>query len=110
MTPIDLFKAGVAFGASIYVYVKKNTEYLMDEFYSLYEYLNICESIDNFTLSITQAMVILENERELEIIKKIDIEFVDEETLQDLITLRIGLRHEHDIQLHYCLKSTQRTI
>jgi hypothetical protein len=25
MTPIDLFKAGVAFGVSIYVYVKKNT-------------------------------------------------------------------------------------
>lgn len=85
-------------------------EYLMDEFYSLYEYLSNGESIDNFTLSNTQAMVILENERELEIIKKIDIEFVDEENLQDLITLRIGLRHEHDIQLHYCLRSTQRTI
>lgn len=25
MTPIDLFKSGVAFGVSIYVYVKKNT-------------------------------------------------------------------------------------
>ncbi|PRX76806.1 hypothetical protein B0G93_10790 [Bacillus sp. V-88] len=25
MTPIDLFKAGVAFGVSIYVYVKKIT-------------------------------------------------------------------------------------
>lgn len=27
MTPIDLFKAGVAFGVSIYVYVKKNTNF-----------------------------------------------------------------------------------
>lgn len=27
MTPIDLFKAGVAFGVSIYVYVKKTTNF-----------------------------------------------------------------------------------
>lgn len=27
MTPIDLFKAGVAFGVSLYVYVKTNTNF-----------------------------------------------------------------------------------
>lgn len=93
-------------------YQKKFIEYLMEEFYSLYEYLSNGESIDNFTLPNTHAMVILENEREFEIIKKRnrDIEFVDEENLQDLIALRIGLRHEQDIQLHYCLKSIQRII
>ncbi|MBP1082166.1 MULTISPECIES: hypothetical protein [Bacillus] len=93
-------------------YQEEFIEYLKGEFYCLYEYLSNGESIDNCTLSNTQTMVILENERELKIIKKrsCDIEFVDEEKIQDLITPRIGLRHEHDIQLHYCLKSIQKAI
>lgn len=56
-------------------YQEESIEYLKSEFYNLLKYLSNGELVDNFTLYKTQDMVILENERELRIIKKISCSF-----------------------------------
>ncbi|OEH56396.1 hypothetical protein AQ616_02440 [Oceanobacillus sp. E9] len=91
-------------------YTEGFIEYLKNEFFNLYEYLNNGESINNFSLPNPQVMVILESNSELEIInnKSWDIEFVEEEKLQNSIIQRIGLRHEHEVQLYYYSKNINR--
>ncbi|WP_374717475.1 hypothetical protein [Neobacillus sp.] len=79
------------------------TEYLKEEFYSLYEYLSNGEKIEDFLLPLHLYMLVLEEEYELNALlkNKMELEFIDEETLINFTILRIGVKQVEDIQLHY---------
>lgn len=78
-------------------------EFLDREFQGLYEYLNKGEEVEQFLLLPYQAMIILEEERELKklLSNPIEIEYV-EEVLESTL-LRIGVRNGDEIQLCYYL-------
>lgn len=79
-------------------------EYLKDEFDSLYEYLSIKETLEDFKLPDYQEMIILESTEEMVNLVKCswDLEFKDKIILQNNLTIwRIGMFREHDVQLYY---------
>lgn len=78
-------------------------EYLEDEFSSLYEYLSNGEGVEDFTLPFYQVMIILEEERELTKLlqNQMELEYMEEVYLKDIVLLRIGRRQYDDIQLFY---------
>ncbi|MEC1892330.1 hypothetical protein [Cytobacillus firmus] len=80
-------------------------QYLMEEFYGLYEYLSNGENIEEFTLPFCQAMMVLETEKELAELTRnqIELEFMEEVCLKSIIVLRIGIRQSDDIQLCYAI-------
>jgi hypothetical protein len=80
-------------------------EYLKSEFYGLYEYLSNGEKIEDFLLMSYQSIIILDDKEELVkvIQNKIELEFVEEVNLKDIVILRIGVRNLDDIQLQYTL-------
>ncbi|MFC0416803.1 hypothetical protein ACFFHH_15290 [Cytobacillus solani] len=82
-------------------------EYLMNEFYSLYEYLSNGQKIEEFMLPAYQVMVIIESQRELNTLLKRfwELEFVDEISLVNMTIKRIGINSLEDIQLNYVIKS-----
>lgn len=82
-------------------------EYLMNEFYSLYEYLSNGEKIEEFMLPAYQVMVIIESQRELNTLLKRfwELEFVEEISLVNMTIQRIGINSLEDIQLNYVIKS-----
>lgn len=85
-------------------------KYLKCEFYRLYEYLGIGEGLENFQLSESQTMVVLEELKEKsDILKnKWDLEYLEEIIIEDLTVERIGINLEFDIQLYYYVKSCKR--
>lgn len=82
---------------------KELMEYLNEEFYGLYEYLSNGEEVEDFILPSYQAMIILEEEEELYqlIQNQIQVEFIEEVNLKEVVIIRIGMFHCEDIQLHY---------
>lgn len=78
-------------------------EYLEEEFYGLYEYLNTGEKVDEFVLAHYQAMILLEEKGELNKLKSnpLELEFQEEVILENSRVLRIGLLRAEDIQLCY---------
>jgi len=78
-------------------------QYLEEEFFSLYEYLSNGEDIEDFILPFYQAMIILEEEKELLklIQNQMEVEYMEEAYLKDTVILRIGMRQYEDIQLCY---------
>lgn len=81
-------------------------DYLNCEFYSLYEYLSNGEKLVNFILPDYQNMVILEGEDEINnlLSHTLDLEFVEEVELSEVIIIRIGINYDEDIQLNYAIK------
>jgi sRNA-binding regulator protein Hfq len=84
-------------------------KYLEDEFLGLYEYLSNGEQLDEFVLESYQAMILLEEEEELQklIGNPLDIEFIEEVILKSFTISRIGLFSIEDVQLCYALKNNQ---
>lgn len=82
-------------------------QYLEEEFYGLYEYLNNGENIEEFTLPFCQAVMVLEAEKELVELTRnqIELEFMEKVCLKSIIVLRIGIRQSDDIQLCYAIIS-----
>ncbi|MCJ7843624.1 hypothetical protein MUB24_22685 [Lederbergia sp. NSJ-179] len=82
-------------------------EYLNCEFYSLYEYLSGGEGIEEFLLENHQAIIIVEDSTELDLLlqNRLDLEYVEEVQLESSLCLRIGISQVEDIQLHYYLKA-----
>lgn len=82
-------------------------KYLRSEFSSLFEYLSNGEEIQEFKLPTYQAMVVIENEKELDMLFKktseIELEFIDGIHLENIYIKRIGIQNFQDIQLHYAL-------
>ncbi|WP_226528163.1 hypothetical protein [Metabacillus niabensis] len=81
-------------------------EYLNSEFYSLYEYLSNGERLEEFLLDNHQAIKIVENSKELDLLLQntLGLEYVEEVQLKTITCLRIGIFQLEDIQLHYFLK------
>ncbi|MEI2368774.1 hypothetical protein [Niallia circulans] len=82
-------------------------QYLEEEFFGLYEYLNNGEKLEDFILPDYQNMVILEEDKEIDKIlsRTLDVEFVDRVELNTVTVIRIGLNCEEDIQLSYVIES-----
>lgn len=82
-------------------------QYLEEEFFGLYEYLNNGEKLEDFILPDYQNMVILEGDEEIDKIlsRTLDVEFVDRVELNSVTVIRIGLNCEEDIQLSYAIES-----
>ncbi|MGD6960057.1 hypothetical protein ACQCWA_20895 [Rossellomorea aquimaris] len=81
-------------------------QYLEEEFYGLYEYLSNGEQVDEFVLETQQAMILLEEKGELNILlsNPLELEFQEEVNLKNSRVLRIGVLSAEDIQLCYVLK------
>lgn len=81
-------------------------QYLEEEFYGLYEYLSNGEQVDEFVLETHQAMTLLEEKGELNILlsNPLELEFQEEVNLNNSRVLRIGVLSAEDIQLCYVLK------
>lgn len=80
--------------------------YLSSEFYSLYEYLSNEEGIEKFLLENHQAILIVEDTEELDLLlqNRLELEYVEEIQLNSSLCLRIGISQLEDIQLHYYFK------
>lgn len=85
---------------------KELVKYLEEEFFGLYEYLSNGEKVEDFILPSYQAMIILEKEEELNqlIQNSMELEFMEEDYLKEMVILRIGMRSWDDIQLFYYKK------
>lgn len=85
---------------------KELVKYLEEEFFGLYEYLSNGEKVEDFILPSYQAMIILEKEEELNqlIQNSMELEFMEEVYLKEMVILRIGMRSWDDIQLFYYKK------
>lgn len=81
-------------------------EYLKNEFRSLYEYLSNGEEMKDFILLPHQAIIILDNKKELMGFLKqyTNLEFLDEEQWKDVNILRMGVMVYEDVQLYYYCK------
>jgi hypothetical protein len=81
-------------------------KYLEEEFYGLYEYLSNGEKVDEFVLAPYQAMILLEEKGELNILlsNPLELEFQEEVNLKDSMVLRIGVLIAEDVQLCYMAK------
>ncbi|RBP94754.1 hypothetical protein DFO70_104397 [Cytobacillus firmus] len=81
-------------------------EYLKSEFYGLYDYLNNGDKLESFSLPNYQNMVILEEDEEINIIlnSTLNIEFVEEVELTQLVIYRIGINIDEDVQLYFAIK------
>ncbi len=86
-------------------------QYIEEEFFGLYEYLNNGEKLGDFILPDYQNMVILEGDEEINKIlnQTLDMEFVEEIVLNQVVILRIGLNVDEDIQLYYAIKGSDTT-
>jgi hypothetical protein len=88
---------------------KELVGYLEEEFFGLYEYLSNGEKVEDFILPSYQAMIILEEEEELNqlIQNSMELEFMEEDYLKEIVILRIGMRSWDDIQLFYYKKQSK---
>ncbi|MCY8972165.1 hypothetical protein [Bacillus atrophaeus] len=84
----------------------KLVNYLSSEFYSLYDYLSNGEKIEEFLLENHQAILIVEDIEELDLLlqNRLELEYVEEVQLNSTLCLRIGIYQLGDIQLHYYFK------
>lgn len=84
-------------------------KYLEEEFLGLYEYLSNGEQLDEFVLESHQAMILLEEEEELQklLINPLDLEFIEEVKLKSFTVSRIGILNMEDVQLCYAVKNNQ---
>lgn len=80
--------------------------YLRSEFSHLYEYLSNGERIEEFLLENHQAILIVEDSKELDLLvqNRLELEYVEEIQLKSSVCLRIGIPQLEDIQLHFYLK------
>ncbi|MCD7035333.1 hypothetical protein LRR81_13900 [Metabacillus sp. GX 13764] len=80
--------------------------YLSSEFSHLYEYLSNGERIEEFLLENHQAILIVEDSKELDLLlqNRLELEYVEEIQLNSYLCLRIGISQLEDIQLHYYLR------
>lgn len=80
--------------------------YLSSEFSNLYEYLSNGEGTEEFLLENHQAIIIVEDSKELDILlqNRLELEYVEEIQLNSSLCLRIGISQLENIQLHYYLK------
>lgn len=85
------------------------SEYLKEEFHSLYDYLSNGEGIEIFSLDTHQAMIILENKDELTNILNMTfaIEYIEELRLETIAIQRIGIYSAEDVQLYYYILSNE---
>jgi hypothetical protein len=81
-------------------------DYLAEEFYSLYEYLSNGERIEEFLLDNHQAIVIVEESKELDLLlqNRLEVEYVEEVQLHSSLCIRIGISQLEDKQLYYYLQ------
>ncbi|MBT2624764.1 hypothetical protein J7I81_05130 [Bacillus sp. ISL-32] len=81
-------------------------EYLEGEFFGLYEYQSNGEQVEKFVLEIHQAMILLEEQDELDklLSNPLDLEFQEVVILKNSMILRIGVLSVEDVQLCYFLK------
>ncbi|MBD8071550.1 hypothetical protein [Bacillus sp. PS06] len=96
---IDFYKIEGAFPRDF-------VNYLKCEFTMLYDYLGNGERFENFQLSESQAIIILEELKERNDILKHqwDVEYLEEISVKDVTVERIGINLEFDIQLYYYVK------
>lgn len=68
-------------------------DYLNCEFYSLYEYFSNGERIEEFMLNNHQALIVVEDSKELDLLLKnrLELEYVEEIQLISSCCLRIGM-------------------
>ncbi|MGP4107945.1 hypothetical protein [Virgibacillus sp. L01] len=84
-------------------FCREVADYLEEEFKDLYEYLSNGQGVDEFILPDHQTMVILELDEEFKkvIQKSLDMEYMEEVYMKDVLILRIGIRNLEEVQLHY---------
>lgn len=80
--------------------------YLISEFYDLYEYLSNGKTIEEFFLENHQVILIVEDSEELDLLlqNRLELEYVEEVQLNSSLCMRIGISQLEDIQLHYYFK------
>ncbi len=81
-------------------------QYLRNEFFSLFEYLSNGECEEDFILLPHQAIIILENKKELKgfLEQNSNLEFLDDEHWNGVSILRMGVMMYEDVQLNYYCK------
>lgn len=98
--------------AIISIFHDEVSKYLSNEFNQLYEYLNRGESIKEFQLSANQALVIISKKEEVRKLFEntaLELEFMEEDQLQNHTIHRIGIYHGGDVQLcYYITKNNEK--